>query len=121
VVGGIASHLAKAHDVGVEGRGVIGDLADIVDAGIAREANGGARRGHGGEIEVDGVLTLGHGTRAKGELAADGREDVIAIQPVKRRFLRVRVSPASRGIGSGAVLVEHVPRIAIAKDAGGRV
>lgn len=82
-VAGIAYDLAKTDDIGVEGLGVIGDLADLVHVSVAGEVNGDSGGGHGGEIEMDIFRALGYGSCAQGELAADGGKDIVAVQPVK--------------------------------------
>ena len=120
-VAGIAYDLAKTNDIGVEGLGVIGDLADLVHIGVAGEVNGDTGGGHGSEVKVDIVRALGYGTGTQGELAANGREGIVAVQPVKGRLFGVGVSPAGRGVRGGAVLVEQVPGIAVTQDSSGGV
>ena len=120
-VAGVAYDLAKTNDIGVERLRVIGDLADLVHIGVAGEVNGDTGGSHGSEIEVDIVRALGYGTGTQGELAADGREGIVAVQPVKGRLFGVGVSPAGRGVRGGAVLVEQVPGIAVAQDTSGGV
>ena len=75
----ISYDLAKANDIGVEGLGVIGDLADFVHVGVAGEVDSNTGGGYGGEVEVDILWSLGHGTGAQGEFAADGGEDIVAV------------------------------------------
>ena len=120
-VAGIAHDFAKSNDIGVERLRVIGDLADLVHVSVAGEVNGDSGGGHGGEVEMDIVWALGYGTCAQGELAADGGEGIVTVQPVKGRLFGVGVSPARRGVRGGAVLVEQMPSIAIAQDSGGGV
>ena len=110
-------HRAKAVHSGIDVTGFVDFFAEGLDFVDTRCLNRRSCVGDGREVQVRALRRGNDGAGQDAGLAADGRDDVVALVEVERVALGELVRPTRWGTFRRFVLVEEVPVVAVAKHA----